>query len=103
MSARTVPTPDEIDAVIFDMIAVDAAQMPDDTSTGIVLARLPILRDELVIGRDRTGQIDVRLWTDLNGLGVRMASGQGFAFPLELLPQVIELLRAALDDTEAVA
>jgi hypothetical protein len=26
------PTPDEVDAVIFDMIAAEAAQVPDDTS-----------------------------------------------------------------------
>jgi hypothetical protein len=31
MSASPFPTPDEIDAVIFDMIAAEAAQMPDDT------------------------------------------------------------------------
>ena len=29
---HTIPTPDEIDAVIFDMIAADAARVPDDTS-----------------------------------------------------------------------
>jgi hypothetical protein len=28
MSMHTIPTPDEIDAVIFDMIAVEAAQVP---------------------------------------------------------------------------
>jgi hypothetical protein len=32
MSAHTIPTPDEIDAVIFDMIAAEAAQVPDDGS-----------------------------------------------------------------------
>jgi hypothetical protein len=32
MSAHTIPTPDEIDAVIFDMIAAEAARVPDDTS-----------------------------------------------------------------------
>jgi hypothetical protein len=32
MSVHTIPTPDEIDAVIFDMIAADAARVPDDTS-----------------------------------------------------------------------
>jgi hypothetical protein len=26
------PTPSELDAVIFDMIAAEAAQVPDDTS-----------------------------------------------------------------------
>jgi hypothetical protein len=26
------PTPDEVDAVLFDMIAAQAAQVPDDTS-----------------------------------------------------------------------
>ena len=32
MNTHTIPTPDEIDAVIFDMIAAEAAQVPDDTS-----------------------------------------------------------------------
>ena len=32
MSVHTIPTPDEIDAVIFDMIAADASRVPDDTS-----------------------------------------------------------------------
>jgi hypothetical protein len=32
MDTHTIPTPDEIDAVIFDMIAAEAAQVPDDTS-----------------------------------------------------------------------
>lgn len=32
MSRQTIPTSDEIDAVIFDMIAAEAAQVPDDTS-----------------------------------------------------------------------
>jgi hypothetical protein len=29
MDTHTIPTPDEIDAVIFDMIAAEAAQVPD--------------------------------------------------------------------------
>lgn len=29
---RTVPTPNEIDAVAFDLIAADAAGVPEDTS-----------------------------------------------------------------------
>ncbi|MGC2462454.1 MAG: hypothetical protein WA446_16005 [Steroidobacteraceae bacterium] len=32
MSTHTIPTPEEIDAVIFDMIAAEAARVPDDTS-----------------------------------------------------------------------
>jgi hypothetical protein len=32
MSALTIPTPDEIDAVILDMIAAEAAQVPDSGS-----------------------------------------------------------------------
>ena len=32
MNTHILPTPDEIDAVIFDMIAAEAAQVPDDTS-----------------------------------------------------------------------
>jgi hypothetical protein len=32
MTTHILPTPDEIDAVIFDMIAAEAAQVPDDTS-----------------------------------------------------------------------
>ena len=32
MNTHTIPTPDEIDAVIFDMIAAEAARAPDGTS-----------------------------------------------------------------------
>jgi len=32
MSRHTIPTPDEIDAVILDMIAAEAARVLDDTS-----------------------------------------------------------------------
>jgi hypothetical protein len=32
MNTHILPTPDEIDAVIFDIIAAEAAQVPDDTS-----------------------------------------------------------------------
>ena len=32
MSTHITPAPEEIDAVIFDMIAAEAAQVPDDTS-----------------------------------------------------------------------
>ena len=32
MNTHILPTPDEIDAVIFDMIAAEAAQVPKDTS-----------------------------------------------------------------------
>jgi hypothetical protein len=32
MSAHTIPMPDEIDAVIFDIIAAEAARVLDDTS-----------------------------------------------------------------------
>jgi hypothetical protein len=32
MSKSTLPTRDEIDSVIFDMIAAEAAQVSDDTS-----------------------------------------------------------------------
>ena len=32
MSAHTIPTPEEIDGVIFDIIAAEAARMPHDTS-----------------------------------------------------------------------
>ena len=32
MNTHAIPTPDEIDAVIFDMIAAEAAQVPDHTS-----------------------------------------------------------------------
>ena len=32
MITHTLPTPDEIDAVIFDMIAAEAAQVPDSFS-----------------------------------------------------------------------
>jgi len=32
VNEQIIPTPDEIDAVIFDMIAAEVAQEPDDTS-----------------------------------------------------------------------
>ena len=32
MNTHIIPTPHEIDAVIFDMIAAEAARVPDDTS-----------------------------------------------------------------------
>jgi hypothetical protein len=32
MNTHTIPTPNDIDAVIFDMIAAEAAQVPHDTS-----------------------------------------------------------------------
>jgi hypothetical protein len=32
MNTHILPTSDEIDAVVFDMIAAEAAQVPDDTS-----------------------------------------------------------------------
>jgi hypothetical protein len=32
MNTHILPTPDEIDGVIFDMIAAEATQVPDDTS-----------------------------------------------------------------------
>jgi hypothetical protein len=32
MNTHILPTPDEIDAVIFDMVAAEAAQVPKDTS-----------------------------------------------------------------------
>ncbi|MGH6864884.1 MAG: hypothetical protein ACREDO_01590 [Methyloceanibacter sp.] len=67
-------------------------------SARTILARLPGALDEIVISRDRAGQIDLRLWTDLNGLGIRMASK--LALPPERLPQVIEALKVALDSTE---
>jgi hypothetical protein len=31
-SEKMRPTPSEVDAIIFDMIAAEAAQVPDDTS-----------------------------------------------------------------------
>lgn len=71
--------------------------------TRTVLVRVPVGRDEIVLSRDRASQIDVRLWTDLNGSGLRVASGRDIAIPLELLPQLIEALQAALDGTEAAA
>jgi len=72
-------------------------------SARTILARLPIGRDEIILSRDSAGQIDVRLWTDLNGLGVRMASKQGLALSLRLIPRLIEALQDALDSTEAAA
>jgi hypothetical protein len=32
VNVHIIPTPDEIDAVVFDMIAAEVAQVPDDTS-----------------------------------------------------------------------
>ena len=58
MNMHTVPTPDEIDAVIFDMIAAEAAQVPDHTSLGDLWSS--VVRD----ARGRISRIRLRPYAD---------------------------------------
>jgi hypothetical protein len=46
MSMHIIPTPHEINAVIFDMIAAEAAQMPDDTSLNDLWSSWPWIGTE---------------------------------------------------------